>query len=106
MLYSRYSSPMDLVGRYINQGRFGTFIQEFIKEERARKDAQEEKENDMMLWLAYIHSGSEKPFPDWKRDLAKSVPTKDRRNTDHDLTDEGIDSIIGKLFPSQTGPGK
>lgn len=106
MLYTRYHSPMDLVGRYINQRRFGTFCYSFIKAEYERKQEQENKENEWMLWLAYIHSGTDEAFDDWKRKIIKTGQTKAGKNADNSLTDDGIHSIIGKLFPSQTGPGK
>ena len=34
LLYARYSNPMDLMGRYINQGRFGEFVHEFLTDPR------------------------------------------------------------------------
>ncbi len=106
MLYARYSSPMDLVGRYINSRRFGTFVHEFIKSDYERKKEQEEKDEDLRLWLAYIHSYSSKSFDEWKRDILTPGPTKTGKNKDNDLTEDGVKSIIGHLFPSQASPGK
>lgn len=105
MLYTRYSSPMDLMGRYINSGRFGTFVHEFIKADYERKQEQEEKDDDWRLWIMYVHSYSDKTFNDWKRDILTPGPTKAGKNKDNDLTDDGIKTIIGHLFPSQTSPG-
>lgn len=106
MLYTRYHSPMDLVGRYIKQRRFGTFCYEFIKADYERKQEKENKESEWMAWFAYIHSDGNESFDDWKRRIMKTGQTKARKNKDQNLTDEGIQSIMGRLFPSQTSPGK
>ena len=98
LLYSRYSSPMDLMNRYINQGRFGSFVQGFLEAEFERK---KEKE-DWKLWTAYIHSYSEESFIDWKKRVTGTASTDSLQstNSDADLTDDGIQSIVNKLFPS------
>lgn len=106
LLFRAYSSPMDLMARYIKQGRFGTFVGGFIQAEYERKKAENEKNQEWMLWTAYIHSYSEKSFDDWKHEVLKSDSAEVISTSDQHLTDEGIDSIIGTLFPSQTSPGK
>lgn len=104
-LYRAYSSPMDLMSRYINQGRFGTFVEGFIKAEYERKKAENERENEWMLWTAYVHSYSEKSFDGWKEEVLGTKPTA-RKGIDHELTDEGVNNILHGLFPSHTSPGK
>ena len=106
LLYRAYSSPMDLMTRYIRQGRFGMFVEGFIQAEYERKKAEAEKEQEWMLWTAYIHSYTEKSFIDWKSEVVKDNTTAAVSTSDHNLTDEGIESIIGTLFPSQASPGK
>lgn len=106
MLYARYSNPMELVGRYINQGRFGTFIRAFVGAEDERRQAEAEKNEEWMLWVAYIHSDADKSFNEWKRSLMAPGHAKAGKGADHDLTDEGAQAIVSRLFPQLTGPGK
>lgn len=97
LLYRAYSSPMDLVNRYINQRRFGTFVQGFLEAEYERRKAEAEKENEQMLWIAYVHSEADCNFEEWK----KKVCNIDGGTTrDAELDDEGIQGIIDGLFPS------
>ncbi len=100
LLYRAYSSPMDLMNRYINQGRFGSFVQGFLEAEFERKKEKAEQENEWKLWTAYIHSYSEESFIDWKKRVTGSAVSSNAMNSDADLTDDGIQSIVNKLFPS------
>ena len=104
MLFRAYSNPMDLISRYINQRRFGEFVQGFIQAEIDRKNAEIERENERLLWTAWVHSYSEKTFEEWKAEALKDGQQK--QNKDNNLTDDGVKNIIGRLFPSQTNPGK
>ena len=69
LLFSRYASPLDFMKLYINQGRFGEFVEEIINLENKRKKEKQEKEEDDKLWQAYIRSMSEKSFIEWKKGL-------------------------------------
>ena len=69
LLFSRYASPLDFMKLYINQGRFGEFVEGIISLENKRKKEKQEKEDDDKLWQAYIRSMSEKSFADWKKEL-------------------------------------
>ena len=72
LLFSRYASPLDFMKLYINQGRFGEFVEGIISLENKRKKEEQEKEDDDKLWQAYIRSMSEKSFIDWKKELKES----------------------------------
>jgi hypothetical protein len=49
----------------------------------------------------YVHSYSEMTFSEWKSQAIKESRTNTRKaNKDDELTDDGIQSIVGKLFPS------
>lgn len=103
MLYSKYSCPMDLMGRYINQGRFGTFVEEFLALEIERRKHEAEKEKDRKLWAMYIHSETDETFEDFKNRVCKPVSTTQgstRRaaNSDADLDEQGAQAIIDSLF--------
>ena len=100
LLYHRYSSPMDLMARYINQRRFGTFVHDFLQGEYERRKEAAEKDNEWKLWMAYIQSGAEESFNDWRDKIFKQTSTTKPRNRDDELTEDGISSILGKLFPS------
>jgi hypothetical protein len=98
LLYSRYSSPMDLVNRYINHGRFGSFVEGFLKEEYERRKQEAEKENELKLWIAYVHSYSDKNYNEWKKQIFDVGSTTHSGKSDADLTEDGIKSILDSLF--------
>ena len=98
MLYARYSNPMDLMNSYIRRGRFGAFVQKFNEQERERQKAEAEKDDEWRLWIAYVHSHSDKSFNDWKADLLGGAKPAGRTGGDHDLDDKSITNIIDRLF--------
>lgn len=97
LLYSKYANPMDLMTTYINRGRFGEFVSSVIEAEYERKKEQLEKEEDMKLWLMFVHSETDKSFNEWKKLVLKSADNK-KANRDHDLNDDSIKAIIDDLF--------
>lgn len=100
LLYRAYSNPLDLMNIYINQGKFGKFVEGFLEAEYERKKAEAEKDENWKLWVMYVHSYSDKSFTDWKRDALKNASDTRKKNRDDELTDDGIQSIVNKLFPS------
>lgn len=101
MLYRAYSNPLDLMNLYINQGRFGKFVTGFLEAEYEKRKEEAEKDNDWKLWMLFIHSESEMTFNEWKQNAIKQSTTNKRKaNKDDELTDDGIKSIVNKLFPS------
>jgi hypothetical protein len=108
MLYRAYSSPLDLIKIYINQGRFGTFVEEFIKIETEKIKEEREKDTDNKLWLAYNlnnlvaalvgEGGRNETFVDWKQRIMGKTEGNTATGGDADLDDEGIKGIIGHLF--------
>lgn len=76
LLYSRYSNPLELMSIYIEQGRFGEFVKNIIDMDEKRKQEAEEKVNDDRLWAAYIRFSSDKPFPEWKKEIAQNAHKK------------------------------
>ena len=101
MLYRAYSNPLDLMNIYINQGRFGKFVTGFLEAEYERRKQEAEKDQDWKLWMMYINSLSDKNFADWKDSVLPRSDSKKHGTKDRDLTDEGIQSIITNLFPSE-----
>lgn len=84
---------------YINRGRFGEFVASVLEAEYERRKEQAEKEDDLKLWLMYVHSYAEESFLDWKNKVLKTGKQK-KSNRDDDLNDDGIKKIIDDLFPS------
>ena len=82
---------------YINRGRFGEFVTSVLEAEYERRKEQVEKDDDMKLWLMYIHSEVEESFKDWKQRVLKIAENK-KANRDHDLDDNRIQAIIDDLF--------
>ena len=105
LLYSRYASPKEFMKTYIENGRFGEFVEEILEMEYKRKKEEEDKENDRKLWEMFLHSESrhEMSFNDWKAKVLSSVPEKRKfdvkKGTDADMTDADIEKLINRLFP-------
>jgi hypothetical protein len=91
---------MDLVSRYINRGRFGEFVSEFLKLEMERKKDEAEMEKHRELWAAYIHSYSNESFTDWKKRVLKPVSTTKGASRDDELDVNSARDIINDIFPS------
>lgn len=99
LLYSRYASPMDLVNLYLEQGRFGEFVENIIELENERKTAEAEKEEEQKLWSMYIHSMTDKSFIDWKNEMLNQPAKPGKAHTrDEDMTEKDIQNIMDKLF--------
>ena len=98
MLYARYSCPMDLMSVYIRQGRFGDFVTHFIQADHERRKAEADKDEEWMMWTAYVHSHSDKSFNKWKEDVLGSSEPERKAGGDADLDDNGIQAIIKKTF--------
>ena len=106
MLYARYSSPMDLISTYINRGRFGDFIKGFLQTENERRKAEADKDEDLKMWMAYVHSYSDKSFNDWKAGLmGGSTKTGRKTGGDYDLDEKRAQEIIDNLFPGRNTNG-
>lgn len=89
---------MDLIYSYINRGRFGEFVSEFLQSEYDRRKAEYDKDEDMKLWIMYCHSFSEDSFLDWKNKALRIGSNGQRQGTDTDLTDKDIKAICDDLF--------
>ena len=100
MLYRAYSNPLDLMNRYINQGRFGKFVTGFLEAEYERRKEEAEKDFEWKLWMMYINSYSDMTFGEWKESVQQNASERTHKSKDEDLTDDGIQSIVNKLFPS------
>ena len=97
LMYSKYTSPLEFMNLYIEQGRFGEFVAEIIDAEYKRRQEEREKEEDRKLWDMYIHSMAEKSFNDWKEEVLKA-PSNTRKCHDEDMTDSDILAIIDHTF--------
>lgn len=98
LLFSRYASPFEFMRPYIEQGRFGEFVTEIITAENKRRKEQAEKEDDERLWMAYVHSYSDKSFNDWKSEIVRPASPKSNGKRDEDMTNADIDNLLKRLF--------
>ena len=105
LLYRAYSSPMELMRTYINRGRFGDFVQGFLQAEYDRRKIEADKDEEWHLWIAYVHSYSDKSFAEWKNQLLGRSDAKKKTGGDYNLTNEGIKAILNDVFPSSTTKG-
>ena len=85
---------------YIEQGRFGEFVENIVELENNRIREETEKENEDRLWQMYIHSYSEKSFIQWKDEVMNGQPQNKEtsNNNSHSLsmTDEQVQNQLNK----------
>lgn len=111
LLYAKYASPMDLIKMYINRGRFGEWVASVLDEEQQRLKDEAEKEDNWKLWIMYTHLASvgvvEESFVDWKERICKPTTKNSTKgkNSDEELTEDGIQTIIDRLFPNDNIQG-
>lgn len=102
MLYQKYSNPMDLISHYINRGRFGEFVHEFLTLENERRKQEAELEQRRELWAAYISSTFTGTFEEFRAKVLKPVSATQsgttRHGRDEDLDEQGAAAIIDDLF--------
>ena len=89
---------MDCIAFYINRGRFGEFVADVVNKENERITREAEKDEEWKLWTLFLHSSSGESFAEWKKKVLKKSERKQRRGRDEELTDDGINAIIDKLF--------
>lgn len=100
LLYHRYASSFEFMRPYIEQGRFGEFVNEIVTAENQRRKEQAEKEDEEKLWMAYVHVRPQEPYSTWKAGLTSSSGTNNRRGKrDEDMTSADIDALLSRLFP-------
>ncbi len=85
LLFSRYASPLDFMGLYINQGRLPEFVSQVVDMENERRKQEAEKESDDKLWQAYIRSMSKKNFSEWKKEVAQEKEPVSYAMTDKEV---------------------
>ena len=102
LLFSGYASPLDLINTYIENGRFGEFVENIIESENKRRKEAFEKEEDNKLWQAYIHSYSDKNFADWKKGLVENNKPQDLSMDDAQVskTIEQARGILKRISPA------
>ncbi len=102
LLYSRYASPDQFMNDYIKQGRFGEFVSfVFEAEGKRRKEALQKEENDK-LWLAYVHSMTDRSFHDWKEGLTQKKEPASFAMTDRqvDIVKQQARGILSRISPT------
>ena len=104
LLFSRYASPFDFMRPYIEQGRFGEFVTEVITAENQRRKEQAEKEDEEKLWIAYVHSCSDKSYSKWRSEIMRPESHEQGRGKkrDEDLTKADIDNLMKRLFKGKS----
>ena len=86
---------------YINQGRFGEFVSNILEMDHKRKQEAAKKENDDRLWSAFIRSGSDKSFNDWKEELQQRKEPEDYSMTNEQVAEvkQQAMGILKKISP-------
>lgn len=101
LLFSKYASPMEFMRFYIEQGRFGEFVEEILGIEYKRKQEEAKKEDDNKLWIAYLMSMSQESFNDWKAGLQqkKEPESYSMTNEQVDAVKQQAKGILAKISP-------
>ena len=110
LLYEQYASPLDLIRMYINRGRFGEFVASVLEKDYQRRKDEAEKDDNLKLWIMYtqlaVNGLVEESFAAWKERVCKPETSKTKgKNSDEELTEDGIKSIIDRLFPNDNNQG-
>lgn len=98
LLYSRYASPLEFMNIYIENGRFGEFVEKIVEMDFKRKQEKVNEDNENKLWSAYIHSNTDTSFNEWKKKVLKTPDENKKPCGDENLTDADIEGIINGLF--------
>ena len=95
LLYHRYSNPLEFMRIYIDNGRFGEFVDNIISEENKRKIEEAEAKEEQKFWELYLHSFSNKSFNDWK---AEAIQNSNNQKQPESLamTNDQVESAIEK----------
>ncbi len=88
LLYSRYASPAEFMGTYIEQGRFGEFVANILELDMKQKKETAQKDEDNKLWLAYIHSMTDQSFQNWKKGLMQN-----QEPVSYSMSDKQVDAV-------------
>lgn len=111
LLYEQYASPMDLIKMYINRGRFGEFVASVLEADYQRRKDEAEKDDNWKLWTMYIQlvsvGATDESFAVWKERVCKPATENSAKgkSSDEELTEDGIKSIIDRLFPNDNNQG-
>ncbi len=95
LLFNRYASPMELVSLYIENGRFGEFVENVIRMDNERKKKEAEKENEQKWWDMYLQSATELSFVDWKKETINKNNQQAESNT-LEMTDQQVEDAKQK----------
>lgn len=90
---------MELMGLYIEQGRFGEFVAEILNMEYQRRMQTLEKEENDKLWIPYLLnaiSGETETYMQWKSRLKFTNDSK--KDIDMDMTEDMQSAILNELF--------
>ena len=96
LLYSKYASPMEFMKMYIDQGRFGEFVQNIVEIENKRKQEEAELASDNRLWIAYVHSMSEQSFVEWKEGLKQQAKEQSNKPVSYSMNNEQVADVKAK----------
>jgi len=100
LLYSRYSNPIEFMNLYINQGRFGEFVESVFNFKKEREKEEAEKDEENKLWLMYIHSATDKSFIAWKNEILHQSQSTDvsankpQKSPGLSMTDEEVENQL------------
>lgn len=73
---------------YIEQERFGEFVTNILEMDYKRRQEEAKKEDDNRLWIAYVHSMSDKSFTEWKEGLKQK-----KEPVSYAMTNEQVDAV-------------
>lgn len=90
LLFSKYASPFEFMRPYIDNGRFGEFVNEILKAENTRRKEQAEKEADKSLWEFWLHNVTDMTFQEFK----DSLRNKNKNKCEAPPEDEDVKQIV------------
>lgn len=89
---------MEFMRHFISLGCFDRFVSDVINKKRKQEEDKIKQDDDLKMWIAWCHSGSDQPYSDWKSQYYTGGHPKEKRAGDENLTEDQIIDIVNKTF--------
>lgn len=89
---------MGFMQNFITLGRFDIFVSDVIRKKKKQEEDKIKEEDDLKLWIAWCHSGSEESYGSWVSKLYTGRQSQKQLKGDESLTEHQIINIVNQTF--------
>ncbi len=89
---------MGFMQNFISLGRFDVFVSDVIRKKKKQEEDKIKQEDDLKLWIAWCHSGSEESYGSWLSKQYSGGQSEKQKSGDDDLTENQIVDIVNRTF--------